>query len=129
MTVGFELLNCGECGIDFYAPAHWVKVRRDWGDHGKEFYCPNGHCRVWRTPEIDTIRRERDRLKQQAAQLEDEKRNALAVAERALAETRRVKKRAQAALCPCCNRHFRQLAAHMKNKHPEIVQLPERKKA
>ncbi len=120
----FEELSCGQCGIKFYAPQHWVECRRDRGDHGREFTCPNGHSRVWGTSTLDKIRQERDRLKQQTARLEDERRDALAVAEKALAEARRVKKRAQAALCPCCNRHFSQLERHMKSKHPDVVKLP-----
>lgn len=30
----------------------------------------------------------------------------------------RLKNRAAAGVCPCCNRTFKQLAAHMKTKHP-----------
>jgi len=30
----------------------------------------------------------------------------------------RMKNRARAGVCPCCSRTFKQLAAHMKNKHP-----------
>lgn len=29
--------------------------------------------------------------------------------------------RVSAGTCPCCNRSFKQLAAHMKNKHPDYV--------
>ena len=31
-------------------------------------------------------------------------------------------KRIKNGICPCCNRTFKQLAAHMKNKHPEYVE-------
>lgn len=123
----FTKLNCGECGINFCAPSHWVEVRRDRGDHGKEFHCPNGHARVWNTPTIDKIRQERDRLKQQTARLEDEVREANQRAELEAKRAARIKKRAEAALCPCCNRHFSQIERHMKSKHPEVVKMPLRK--
>lgn len=123
----FTRLQCGECGILFAAPAHWVEVRRDRGDHGKEFYCPNGHCRVWGASTLDKVRQERDRLKQQAARLEDEVREANDRAAQEAKKAARIKKRAEAALCPCCNRHFSQLERHMKSKHPDVVKLPLRK--
>ena len=34
----------------------------------------------------------------------------------------RLKKRAIAGVCPCCNRTFQQLAAHMAHKHPDYKQ-------
>jgi hypothetical protein len=32
-----------------------------------------------------------------------------------------------AGVCPCCKRTVKQLAAHMKEKHPEFVNNPEMK--
>ena len=119
----FEMLQCGECGINFFAPAAWVSERRDKGERGREFVCPNGHRRVWTVSQIDKIRRERDLLKQQMAMLEDEKRAAERLAEKEAKRANRIKRRSEAALCPCCNRHFSQLARHMKSKHSNIVPL------
>jgi hypothetical protein len=123
----FDRLSCGECGIVFYAPSAWVTRRRDHGEHGRAFCCPNGHGRAWGESTLDAVRRERDRLKQQTARLEDERKEAEDRAKKAEANAKRIKKRAVAALCPCCNRHFNQLEAHMKRKHPEVVKLPTRK--
>jgi len=122
----FESLVCGECGIVFYVPAHWLEARRDQGEQGGKFQCPNGHHRVFAESTLDKVRRERDRLKQEQAWLEDELRAEKRKVEAAKKETKRVKKRAEAALCPCCNRHFSQLERHMKAKHPEIATLPKR---
>lgn len=67
------------------------------------------------------MRRERDLAKQQLARAEDEKRAAERKAEKALKETKRLKKRAAVGVCPCCSRTVGQLARHMKTKHPEFV--------
>lgn len=74
------------------------------------------------------MRRERDIAKQQLARAEDEKREAIARAERATkkadkaeAARKRVVKRAAVGVCPCCTRTVHQLARHMKTKHPEFV--------
>lgn len=122
----FEKLTCGNCGIIFYAPQHWIECRRDRGDHDKRFYCPNGHSRIWSVPEIDIIRRERDLLKQQTARLEDEKREIEARVKKEERRAARIKRRAMAALCPCCNRHFSQMERHMKMKHPDVVAFPKK---
>lgn len=97
------------------------------------FFCLWGHDQHFlKGPtEAETLRRERDRLKQDAARLEDEKRMAWATVEdqrrrREAAERRasaargqvtRLKNRASAGLCPCCNRSFVKLRQHMATKH------------
>lgn len=104
---------------------------------GQTFYCIWGHPQVYTKgpTEADELRRERDRLKQQAARLEDEKRiawnTANAQADRAAAAERRasaargqvtkLKKRAAAGVCPCCNRQFTDLQRHMASKHAGFV--------
>ena len=67
------------------------------------------------------MRRERDIAKQQLARAEDERRAAERKAEKALKETKRLKKRAAAGTCPCCSRTVIQMARHMKTKHPDFV--------
>ncbi len=126
----YEFLTCGECGIRFAAPKHFIQARRDGDQRAKNFYCPNGHSRVFRESEVDRLRRERDNLIQQTARIEDDR----AAAWRAEAAATAAKKKAEAALkrtinragagiCPCCKRHFLGLALHMRNKHPGIVPM------
>jgi hypothetical protein len=56
---------------------------------------------------LDTVRAERDRAEYQRR------------AEKA-AKTK-LKKRIAAGVCPCCNRTFKQLSAHMQRQHPEYA--------
>ena len=86
-------------------------------------YCPHGHTLTWKETEVDRLRRERDRLKQDAARIEDERSQATMRAERAEAATRKLQKRAAAGVCPCCNRTFLNMQRHMKSKHPNVVPL------
>jgi hypothetical protein len=99
---------------------------------GRLFCCPWGHSAVFSEgePEIDTIRRERDQLKQRIAYKEDMIREAEARAERERRRANgykghatRITKRAKAGVCPCCNRTFKQLAQHMANKHPQFTPM------
>jgi hypothetical protein len=93
------------------------------------FFCPYGHEAVFneRDTEADVLRRERDLLKQQLAQRDDEIVRQARLKDAALKEARalktsavKAKKRTAAGLCPCCNRSFRQMALHLKTKHPNF---------
>jgi hypothetical protein len=117
-----EFVPCANCHVTFGLTAEYITARRKDGQH---FYCPNGHGNSYRDNENDRIRRERDLLKQKAAQKDDEiarLREQRVAAERQVAASKgqvtRLRNRAGAGTCPCCNRTFRQMALHMKNKHP-----------
>ncbi len=94
------------------------------------FYCSYGHSQSYCEGESEEtkLRRERDRLKQDAARLEADAREAWAQAQaetklriKAEAATKRLKKRTSAGTCPCCQRTFANMAEHMKHQHPDFV--------
>lgn len=110
-------ISCAACGIEFAVPEHWNNKRHE---SGADFWCPNGHCLTYGESAASKLRRERNRLKQQLAEKDD----AIAHLERSRAATQgqvtKLKKRAKAGVCPCCNRTFQNLARHMQNKHPDF---------
>lgn len=120
----FNRLQCSECGIAYYFPEKWCRKAQE---KGKGWKCPNGHGQWYGESENDELRRERDRLKQRLAQKDDtiqhqqEQRKA---AERSAAvykgHATRLRKRAKAGVCPCCNRQFVNLHRHMTDKHPDF---------
>lgn len=115
--------ECGVCGVVYTVP----KVVYDHHyQEGGYHHCPNGHSWGWAKDgcERERLRRERDLLKQQAARLEDEKRNLRIERDAAVSretkerkERLRITKRTAAGVCPNCNRTFKQLARHMATKH------------
>lgn len=130
-----ETETCYSCHIVFAIPAEFMARRRR--DH-VDFYCPAGHAQHYVAESEETkLRRERDRLKQQVAQKDDEITEARAgwreaedraKAERARANgykghATRITKRAQAGVCPCCRRTFQALAEHMRKQHPQFTPL------
>lgn len=131
VEVALETKTCPVCGIVYAAPSTlFQEIRSDEKMSARGWWCPNGHNLCFKEKELDALRRERDRLKQDAARLEDEARTtrmklaaAVTARDKAEALTRKVKKRAEAALCPCCNRSFSQLARHMKSKHPDVLPM------
>lgn len=103
------------------------------------FYCVHGHTR-WFPPgkseeeklrdQLNAERIARQRAEQRVAEKADEAQAAwnTATRERNRANgykghATRITKRAKAGVCPCCNRTFKQLAAHMANQHPEFTPL------
>ena len=117
--------QCYKCGVYFgLERGHYDLLLKE----GKAlaFFCPNGHQQHYVEGEADKLRRERDRLQQQLAQKDDDikwQREQRLVAERqvtaAKGQITKLKKRANAGVCPCCNRTFANMAAHMKTKHPD----------
>jgi len=92
-------------------------------------YCPNGHPWVYRKgeTELDKMRRERDRLKQDIAYKDDRIAslfNTVTDTKRSLVATKghltRTRKRISHGVCPCCNRSFENLKQHMGTKHPDF---------
>jgi hypothetical protein len=118
---------CISCGVVYTIPqAVITNQRKSGGFHT----CCNGHSQGWSKEESEDvkIRRERDMLRQQVAQKDDEiaaERQRTEDAKRQVAATRKqvtkLKVRANAGTCPCCNRTVRQMALHMKNKHPSFI--------
>jgi len=121
----FEEQDCVACFVRFGVPVGFTAARRR---DSKSFFCPNGHSMSYREDEADKLRRERDRLKQQLAEKDDEiasQRSSREAAERQAAARKgqitRLKNRAAAGLCPCCNRSFHNMSRHMATKHPGFI--------
>jgi hypothetical protein len=119
VTVTIHTLQCAACAMTFGVPRRFEEDRRK--DH-KQFYCPAGHINVFHDEsEEEKMRRERDIARQQVARAEEEAARARRKAVNAERETKRLKKRAAAGTCPCCQRTVIQMARHMKTKHPEFI--------
>lgn len=116
--------QCGTCAVWHTIPEITYDCFRSEGGY---WHCPNGHQRGFRkgTDEIkqEEIRQERDRLKQDAARLQDEVAAERKRAEDAERKVLHVKRRANAGVCQCCNRTFLNVQRHMKSKHPNVVPL------
>jgi hypothetical protein len=100
------------------------------------FHCPFGHPQHFTAgksdveklqEQMDTLRRERDRLKQNLAYKDDviaDERKAREAAERSASAHKGVvtkfRKRVSKGVCPCCNRTFSDLQRHMAGQHPNF---------
>lgn len=120
----YEICDCPSCGVIYTISK---RVRDSQRENGGRSYCPNGHNVGWDAggSENSRTRRERDQLKQEIAERDDEiageRSRRLAAEKQAETERRRavsLKKRAAAGVCPCCNRTFSALAQHIATRHP-----------
>lgn len=97
---------------------------------GKAFYCPNGHKQWYSESEVDKLKKANQRLKSDNAwysgragrlekDLEDTKRSRAAIK----GQLTKTRKRIVNGVCPCCNRTFGDLAAHITVKHPDFKEV------
>lgn len=118
----FDDTSCCACGIVFYVPDFWLKMKR--ADR-TAFYCPNGHPLSYTESEVDLLKKtlaEKDRLiERKGGEAEFERARANSLDRRLKQEVgkhRALKARVKAGVCPCCHRTFKQLAEHMQSQHP-----------
>lgn len=111
-----ETEECCNCGVVFAMPDYMMRGLRT---NGGTFYCPNGHGQHYTKTEVQRLREKLDEQTKAATLMAERARAAEASEQKAQTEMKRMKKRASAGVCPCCNRTFQQLARHMKMKHPD----------
>ena len=114
------------CGTPFSMPAEMYNHAKR---NGSKFYCPHGHNIVFKISDADKYRQEAERLRQRLAEKDDDirhERNLREQRERSIVAYRgqvtKLRKRAAAGVCPCCNRSFVNLKRHMASKHPNYVE-------
>jgi hypothetical protein len=121
VKVDYQLreMQCGTCGIWHAIPE---TMYQSCLTEGGFWHCPAGHQRGF------SKGGDKKRIEQLEKQLRDEQtRHAAALArantaawrDKATKALKRHTTRTKNGVCPCCNRTFKQLAAHMKNKHPD----------
>ena len=115
--------DCPSCGVIFGFPVEMENRRRE--DH-RSFYCPNGHSLSFSGPtqaekEAKEQRKRADRLLAQLGAERDQAEAARREAAEAKASEVRLRWRVGNGVCPCCQRTFPALAAHVATKHPEFV--------
>jgi len=115
-------IQCGTCGVWHAIPQQMFDTAYREGGY---WHCPNGHSRGYGESQDEK------RVKQLQSELAAEQRRKNEALERANSatlradiaerEAKRVKKRAHAGVCQCCNRTFTNLARHMATKHPSAT--------
>lgn len=111
---------CCECGVDFAMPQY---IQQSFRVSHALFCCPFGHKQHYPAGKSTE-----QQLREQVAALQasrdfesQQRRAAQAQVDSLRRSVKRAKKRAANGVCPCCHRTVKQMAEHMKTKHPEYV--------
>jgi len=122
----FFVEYCYKCGIPFGLTNDFRGRRLD---DGQTFYCPSGHNQCFTKSNVQRLeeklaveRRNQDNLKMDLKIQERYTRNAQYRARAEKGAKTRMKNRIANGVCPCCNRTFKNVHRHMKNKHPKFNQ-------
>jgi hypothetical protein len=102
------------CGIHLAVPDNLLRFAKNHKDHS--IYCPIGHKFIFTESFEEKLEEELRRHRATRDLLKQEERSHTATR----GHLTRQRARAKEGVCPCCNRTFKQLAAHMKNKHPDF---------
>jgi len=115
------VLTCW-CGIAHAVPQSLrdEQLRQHESGHAMDVYCPLGHSHVPAgESRAEKLSRRLELEKEIRARVAAERDQAQASARAHKGAATKARKRAAAALCPCCNRSFVQLRRHMAAKHPD----------
>lgn len=122
VTETLTKMCCWKCGITFAIPE---RFQRTCQDKGHSWFCPHGHEAIYTETRVQKLER---KLNQEIAS-HDRTRTILTHSRERTSDAKRrvaaqkgvatkLRKRASAGACPCCNRSFTNLQRHMKTKHP-----------
>lgn len=118
--VELESTTCATCGVEFAAPSHLIRSKRE---NRGQIFCPSGHVGTWSETEADRLRklladRDRELLTKESALKFNRERAEKAEGQRDTAK-KKLGRLTENGVCPCCRRNFSALARHMKTKHPD----------
>src|SRR5579872_1266364 len=119
-TVEFVKEECCNCHMIYMVTKVFHQAMRD---IGARFFCPVGHGQSYTVTTVQRVQEALDQSRREEARLRERAIGAEKAQQKAERALKRHKKRAAAGLCPCCNRTVAQLAAHIKSKHADFMQL------
>jgi predicted RNA-binding Zn-ribbon protein involved in translation (DUF1610 family) len=117
------VFDCPNCGVIFGVDQTYDQRRRN---DKQTFHCPNGHSMSYSGPtkaekDAKEAKARADRLAASLTAEQDQRRAAEREAAKSKASEVRIRWRIGNGVCPCCNRTFTALAAHVATKHPEFA--------
>jgi hypothetical protein len=111
-TISLNLITivCGGCGIPFAIPENYLEKLKE--THAN-WHCPNGCVRHFTAEsEAEKLQRQLRRREYEIAQLSSSK-----------IQLEQQLQKVASGKCPCCNKVYKHLQAHMKNKHPHALKV------
>lgn len=123
-TVTLTPIDCGSCGGIYAINERYRGYRQENGGFWNCPYCQSSWGFRKDGTELERAKRELEAERQRRTAALARANEADEARRHAEAELQRHKTRTQNGVCPCCKRTFKQLAAHMKTKHPHYPTTP-----
>ncbi len=119
LEVNTELttIDCGVCG-GTYAINERYRLQKY--QHAGTWHCP--YCQTswgYGETEISRLKLQLESQKKLTEWAKQEAKHAESRRRAAAGQLTKIKRRVGNGVCPCCNRTFKDLALHMKDKHPD----------
>lgn len=116
----FTTVECYKCGIHFGVTQEW---NRRLLDQGGPFWCPKGHRQVYCESLVQKLEKRLKRAEDNRVFWKDQakagERSKIAL-RGVVTKKKNQLKRVGNGVCPCCNRHFKNLEKHMQGQHPKF---------
>jgi uncharacterized coiled-coil DUF342 family protein len=131
MSRPIDIGGCCQCGEPMWMTQSTYETYKR---NNQIFHCVHGHQQHWPKgkteaqklrEQLDAERIARQRAEQRVAERADEAKAAWRTATAYKGQATRLRNRAKAGVCPCCNRTFKQLAARMASQHPQFTPTEE----
>jgi hypothetical protein len=119
LSFDFEVTYCchKDCLMTIVLPATLMRQLRN--DH-RWFYCPMGHKQHFSGPsEAETLKRKLESEQREAEWWKRKAKQNERSAHAYKGQVTKIRSRVKNGVCPCCNRTFQNLMAHMQTKHPD----------
>ena len=110
------MVECSECHMDFGVTPEFDEAKRN--SH-KTFYCPSGHRLFFPgRSDKEELQNELNFQKSRNAHLSEQNDHYKRSSASYKGKLNRTKKRISNGVCPCCNRHFKNVERHITTQHP-----------
>lgn len=117
ITITLAEQACCNCSTHFAMDSNLKEVLLE---RGGTFYCPNGHGQSYTETEVMRLKKQNDNLNKRIVWAEQEAESAKRKKTAIKGQLTKTRNRIANGVCPCCHRTFKQLAAHIDNKHPDF---------
>ena len=119
VTTVLTKIQCGQCGGVYALSERYVNRKRELSGSWNCPYCKTSWGWSLSNSELEIAKREAKRANDNLAR-EQARHDQTKMSMRAHKSAKtRLKNRIANGACPCCNRYFKNLHQHIKNKHPK----------
>lgn len=113
----FVVESCINCHVQF---AMTNDLRKQRLNDGKPFFCPNGHSQYYSESTEARLRKQLNNAEESARFWRNQEQITHLSLRATKGQVTKLKRKAAAGQCPCCDQKFKDLQKHMEDQHPDF---------